>query len=190
MPLRLSRSGASDLRAGYVHALRVAAATGDGLFVPMGFEFGARRRMDPQRGTPEDFERDRNEAPFDLGEDIAAANRLAAQVADAGCGGEMRKLTGAGEPVSMLLRADAPDVRSADRGLVVLINTGRAAELRPAARSAPAGGGRAVQRGASRSTTANAMRCSVRARSKFSPSPARRRLRIARGATVVPSPRR
>ena len=131
LALRLSRSGASDLRAGYVHALRVAAATGDGLFVPMGFEFGARRRMDPQRGTPEDFERDRNEAPFDLGEDIAAANRLAAQVADAGCGGEMRKLTGAGEPVSMLLRADAPDVRSADRGLVVLINTGRAAELPP-----------------------------------------------------------
>ena len=38
---------------------------------------------------------------------------------------------GAGEPVSMLLRADAPDVRSAERGLVVLINTGRAAELPP-----------------------------------------------------------
>ena len=43
----------------------------------------------------------------------------------------MRNLTGAGEPVSMLLRADAPDVRSADHGLVVLINTGRTAELAP-----------------------------------------------------------
>ena len=52
-------------------------------------------------------------------------------VADAACGGEMRNLTGAGEPVSMLLRADTPDVRSADHGLVVLINTGRAAELAP-----------------------------------------------------------
>ena len=128
---RRSRSAASDRRADYVHALRLAAATGDGLFVPMGFEFGARRRMDPQRGTPEDFERDRNEAPFDFGEDIAAANRLAVRVADAACGGEMRNLTGAGEPVSMLLRADAPDVRSADHGLVVLINTGRTAELAP-----------------------------------------------------------
>ena len=88
---RRSRSGAPDRRADYVHALRVAAATGDGLLVPMGFEFGARRRLDAQRGTPEDFERDRNEAPFDLSEDIAAANRLAAQVADAGCGGEMRR---------------------------------------------------------------------------------------------------
>ena len=131
MPCGSAAAAPQRSRAGYVHALRVAAATGDGLFVPMGFEFGARRRMDPQRGTPEDFARDRNEAPFDLGEDIAAANRLAAQVADAACGGEMRKLTGAGEPVSMLLRADAPDVRSADRGLVVLINTGRAAELPP-----------------------------------------------------------
>ena len=153
-----------------MHALRVAAATGDGLFVPMGFEFGARRRMDPQRGTPEDFERDRNEAPFDLGEDIAAANRLAVHVADAGCGGEMRKLTGAGEPVSMLLRADAPDVRSADRGLVVLINTGRAAEpLRRSTRSRRRRARRSAMRG--RSKTANAMRCSVRAKSKFSLSP-------------------
>ncbi|MGB9367879.1 MAG: alpha-1,4-glucan--maltose-1-phosphate maltosyltransferase [Xanthobacteraceae bacterium] len=131
LAVRLTRSGVSDFHAGYVNALRVAAATGDALFVPMGFEFGTRRRLDPQRGTPDDFERDRDEAPIDLTEDIAAANTLAARLADAGCGGEMRRLSGGGEPVSMLLRADASDARSAERGIVVLINAGRAAETPP-----------------------------------------------------------
>ena len=32
----------------------------------MGYEFGARRRMNAQRAVPEDFERDRADAPFDL----------------------------------------------------------------------------------------------------------------------------
>jgi starch synthase (maltosyl-transferring) len=150
---RLSRSTVSDLRGGYVHALRVTAATGDGLLVPMGFEFGTRRRLDPQGGTPEDFERDRNEAPFDLGEDIAAANGLAARLTQTDCGGEMRSLTGAGEPVSMLLRVDAPDVRSAERGIIVLINNGRAAETAPSldplppSAGAPFGDPRAVEDG-------------------------------------------
>src|ERR1044072_2950475 len=97
----------------------------------MGFEFGTRRRMEAQRGTPDYFERDRQEAPFDLGEEIAAANRLSVRLADANCRGEMRNLAGAAEPVSILLRADAPDIRSAERGMVVLINTGRAAEALP-----------------------------------------------------------
>jgi starch synthase (maltosyl-transferring) len=130
LALRLARSGQSDLRAGYVRALRIAAATGDGLFVPIGFEFGTRRRMDAQGGTPEDFARDRETAPFDLTADIAAANALAAHVTDAGCRGEMRNLT-AGDPLSILLRADAPDARTAGRGLVVLINTGAVAQPLP-----------------------------------------------------------
>ena len=43
----------------------------------------------------------------------------------------MRKLTGAGEPVSVLLRTDSPDVRTAERGMVTLINTGTSAEIPP-----------------------------------------------------------
>jgi starch synthase (maltosyl-transferring) len=131
LAVRLAHGSAAEIRAGYAQALRVAAATGDGLLVPMGFEFGARRRLDPQRGTPDDFERDRSEALFDLSEDVVTANHVAASLADAGCGGEMRKLTGAGEPISMLLRVDSHDARSAERGLVILINTGRAAEAMP-----------------------------------------------------------
>ena len=39
------------LEAAYRRALRIAATTSQGLFVPMGFEFGARRRMDARRAT-------------------------------------------------------------------------------------------------------------------------------------------
>ncbi|MFX6728750.1 hypothetical protein ABTH13_20590, partial [Acinetobacter baumannii] len=53
--------------------LRVAAAIGDGLLVPMGFEFGARRRLDPRCGTPDEYLLDRD--GIDLSPEIAAANR-------------------------------------------------------------------------------------------------------------------
>ena len=131
LAVRLVRGGAADLRSGYVGALRLAAAAGDGLFVPMGFEFGMRRRLDPLRGAPEDFEQDRANAPFDISENIAAANVLATRLAEAGCRGAMRNLTSAGDTVSTLLRVNAPDVRDAERGIVVLINTGTAAETLP-----------------------------------------------------------
>jgi starch synthase (maltosyl-transferring) len=130
LAMRLARSGASDVRAGYVHALRLAAATGDGLFVPMGFEFGSRRRLDAERGTPEDFARYRENARFDLTADVAAANTFATRVTDAGCQGELRNLA-AGEPLSILLRTDSPDARTAARGLVVLVNTSTAAQPLP-----------------------------------------------------------
>src|SRR5262249_37428603 len=41
-----------DLRLAYRHRLRLAAATGSGLMVPMGFEFAAAHRMDPRRSRP------------------------------------------------------------------------------------------------------------------------------------------
>ena len=101
--------------------LRIAAATGQGLLVPMGFEFGARRKMDPRNARPADFEQDR--APFDLSEDIAAANALTERISARGPAGEMRKLSSPGDAMSMLLQVDGPDARHAGTGLLVAINT-------------------------------------------------------------------
>ena len=47
---------------------------GAGWLIPMGFEFGVTRDMDPARDRPEDFERLVAEAPFDLTTEIAATN--------------------------------------------------------------------------------------------------------------------
>jgi starch synthase (maltosyl-transferring) len=130
LAVRLPGTRISDIRAGYLNALRLAAATSDGLFVPMGFEFGSRRRLDAQRGSPEDFARDRESAPFDLTADLATANTLATRVSEADYRGEMRNLA-AGDYLSVLLRTDSSDARTAERGLVVLINTGTTARLLP-----------------------------------------------------------
>ncbi|KGM35240.1 hypothetical protein P409_05580, partial [Inquilinus limosus MP06] len=58
------------LRRAYLRSLRLAAAVGDGLLLPMGFEFAAR---EIPAGTAEDELRwARQAAPFDLTAEIAA----------------------------------------------------------------------------------------------------------------------
>ncbi len=112
----------ADVAAAYRRALRLAAATASGLFVPMGFEYATRRAFDPVRAAPQDFEQARQEARSDLSEEIRAANRLTDEIAALGIDGEMRPLTGPESEVTALLRADAPDVRQANHALVVVAN--------------------------------------------------------------------
>jgi starch synthase (maltosyl-transferring) len=111
-----------DLGRAYRQRLRLAAATGSGLMVPMGFEFAAARRLDPRRSRPEDLEAERLERGFDLEPDIRAANALVDRIAALGLDGEMRALTSPGSAVTALLRADANDVREADEAVAILIN--------------------------------------------------------------------
>jgi starch synthase (maltosyl-transferring) len=55
-------------------ALDFASAYGAAWLMPMGFEFGMSRALDPARDRPEDFAEAVALAPFDLSPDIAAAN--------------------------------------------------------------------------------------------------------------------
>ena len=103
-------------------ALRMAAATANGILLPMGFEYATRLPFDAARGTPADFDRARELAPCDLTDEIREANSLVDSVAALNAGGEMRQLTPASAPVTALLRADAADVREASRAVVLLIN--------------------------------------------------------------------
>jgi starch synthase (maltosyl-transferring) len=112
----------SDVGADYRLALRLAAATGSGVFVPMGFEYAARRPFDAALGGPDDFRRARDEAPADLTADLAAANALIDHVAEYRVDGELRQLTDAQDAVTALLRSDAPDLRNATRAVMVLAN--------------------------------------------------------------------
>ena len=64
-------------------ALAFTTAYGAGWLMPMGFEFGAARDMDPARDRPEDLERLVAEAPFDLSTEITEINsRLASSGRD------------------------------------------------------------------------------------------------------------
>ena len=127
---RLSPS--DDLGRAYRHRLRLAAATGSGLMVPMGFEFAAARRMDPRHSRPEDFEEERLARGLDLEADIRAANALTDRIASLGAEGELRTLTSPASATTALLRADANDVREAEEAVAVVINADLANERAPA----------------------------------------------------------
>ena len=96
----------------YRLALGIAAATGAGLFLPMGFEYATNRRFDPVRATPEDMEAARRDKLADLSGDIAEAIRQNAELPRLD---SLRPLTSPAAPVIALLRTDAlvlinPDV--------------------------------------------------------------------------------
>jgi starch synthase (maltosyl-transferring) len=111
--------GGGDLRIACRRALRIAAATGQGLLVPMGFERGAREKMREWLAPdlPEPVVGD-----IDMSDDIRAANALVERLAAFGPRGEMRSMTGAAALVSAHVAFNAADARAAERGVVMLIN--------------------------------------------------------------------
>jgi starch synthase (maltosyl-transferring) len=111
-----------DVRTAYRFALQLAASAGNGLIVPMGFEYAARRPFDAVLAGPGDLRRAADEASCNLADDIAAANTLVEQLADYRVDGEMRQLTTPYDAVTALLRSNAPDMRSASRAVLVLLN--------------------------------------------------------------------
>jgi starch synthase (maltosyl-transferring) len=121
---RLARrfENAADLPMVYRHMLRIAAATGDGLLVPTGFEFAASEDMNG-RPPPGKALSEIPSGNIDLSADIREANALNARLAKLGTAGEMRMLNEPDAPVSILMRSDAPDVRMASTAVVILINS-------------------------------------------------------------------
>ncbi|HEY4042741.1 MAG TPA: maltotransferase domain-containing protein, partial [Rhodopila sp.] len=94
----------SDIAACYRLALSIAASTGAGLFLPMGFEFATGRRFDSIRASADDMAAAERERPTDLTEDIARAIRLNAGLPSLG---RLRPITSPAAPVTALLRSDA-----------------------------------------------------------------------------------
>lgn len=109
---RLAQRARGDRRRFYEHALKLSAATADGLLIPMGFEFMADRPLDARFATA--LPKMDGEPP--LAEAIAAALAMTG-------GGKMRGLTGSGQKVTAL--------EMSERGQLVLINTDLA-NARPA----------------------------------------------------------
>ncbi|WP_081688730.1 alpha-1,4-glucan--maltose-1-phosphate maltosyltransferase [Inquilinus limosus] len=115
------------LRRAYLRSLRLAAAAGDGLLLPMGFEFAAR---EPAAGTAEaELRWARETSAFDLSEEIAAT--IAALTRPDGKAARLRSLSGPGATVVALLRTEAG--AAPERAELILANTDlqRPAAVRP-----------------------------------------------------------
>ncbi len=104
----------------YEQRLTLAAATGVGLLVPMGFEAASRESLEARGGETNRFAESLRTPFVDLREAVRAGNSLSQELSR--FGGEMRVLTGEGAPVTALLLADTADVRRAAAALLVLVN--------------------------------------------------------------------
>ncbi|MBC4016899.1 alpha-1,4-glucan--maltose-1-phosphate maltosyltransferase [Siccirubricoccus deserti] len=100
--------------------LRLAAGIGAGMLLPMGFEYGARRPLDPVRDRPEDWARLVQRPANGRHADIRAANAV---LAERRLGpAELRPLSGLGAAAVALLRAEGADARMASSASLVMAN--------------------------------------------------------------------
>jgi starch synthase (maltosyl-transferring) len=124
---RLAPAGGA-MPAAYQRGLALASALGDGLLVPMGFEYAASRPLDPAYSIQSDLREAEMAAGFPLDGEIAAAIARLDRVAALHLRGEWRALAD-----NALLRLDRADPRQADSGLVLIgnddVTTARVLEL-------------------------------------------------------------
>lgn len=99
-------------------ALHVAAQFGDGLLVPMGFEFGAVIPLDPLYGQGEGLRRLKADGDFDISTDIRETNSVNARaIAE-----RIVTKTETAGPITLLTQANQPDLRYAKDAQLVVIN--------------------------------------------------------------------
>ncbi|WP_134499694.1 maltotransferase domain-containing protein [Microvirga pakistanensis] len=113
-------------------ALRLSAALGDGLLLPMGFEFGSRDRFDPTRGDGMGLRTLREKGMFDLTGEVRTANQVLARSNGHFTRKPVHLVVGHASPVTALLRTDAEDVRQSKAARLVVAN----ADLRRTAQAA------------------------------------------------------
>jgi len=101
-------------------ALAFTTACGAGWLMPMGFEFGATRNMDPARDRPDDFVLLVADAPFDLTAEITAANSQGA--CEDLIATSLQCLLPPDAPALALLLTNGMDGNAVDRARFVLAN--------------------------------------------------------------------
>lgn len=103
-------------------ALRLAASVGDGILVPMGFEFGCRDRLDPTRGDGTGLRGLQERGSLDLTGEVRAANQLLAHHDGHFVRKPVHLVVGHASPVTALLRIDAEDVRQSNAARLIIAN--------------------------------------------------------------------
>ena len=130
----------------YRHMLIRAAATGEGLLVPMGFEFGAEHDMSRRGGKPDDLGDIHLPCVSTLAAEIRNGNALVEQLAKLGVTGAIRTLSDPGQQPTALIRTDTADIGHTKNAAVVIINPDlqRTAEFRLSLAPLPPSAGAAL----------------------------------------------
>jgi starch synthase (maltosyl-transferring) len=114
-------SSQAQLTASLKFHLLFAASFSAGLMVPMGYEYGFRRRLDVVRTRPEHWE----ETGIDLTEFVAAVHAMKAAVPALNREGHQRRITAPGSPVVGLLRLSGGHPVDSDSCAIILLNPDR-----------------------------------------------------------------
>jgi starch synthase (maltosyl-transferring) len=99
-----------------------AAAFSSGVMMPMGYEFGFRRRLDVIEARPEHWAAEAAEPRFDLTEFIGAVNRMKASAPALNVEGRQVRISAPDARAVALLRVDADDQRCAGHAAIALFN--------------------------------------------------------------------
>jgi starch synthase (maltosyl-transferring) len=103
-------------------ALWLAATLGDGLLVPMGFEYGCRDRFDPTRGDGSGLSGLKQRGSLDLAAEVRAANEFLARDGGRFARMPLHLAVGDASPVTAVLKVDAEDVRQGEAARLTLVN--------------------------------------------------------------------
>jgi starch synthase (maltosyl-transferring) len=103
-------------------ALWLAATLGDGLLVPMGFEYGCRDRFDPTHGDGSGLKGLKERGSLDLAAEVRAANEFLARDGGRFARMPLHLAVGHASPVTAVLRVDAEDVRQGEAARLTLVN--------------------------------------------------------------------
>ncbi|RJF95331.1 maltotransferase domain-containing protein [Noviherbaspirillum saxi] len=106
----------------YLRALRLAAAIGNGILIPMGFEYGASGVAALSAGLRINLKDAKDDAPFDLSADIAEANAFIAANGPVCHAQPIRMLSSVDADVAVLLREGRSASGAPDRALMMAAN--------------------------------------------------------------------
>ncbi|MCD6044656.1 MAG: putative Alpha amylase, catalytic domain family, partial [Burkholderiales bacterium] len=99
-----------------------AACFSSGVMIPMGFEYGARTRLDVVASRPGDWQWESAQPRIDLTGFIGAVNRMRAACPALNREGCQRKITAPHSPAVGLLRLSGGDLPSSEDAAIILVN--------------------------------------------------------------------
>ncbi len=121
---RLGGADPAARRRAMESALALAATTGAGLLMPMGFEHAAQRPLDVTTDREADWAWQPEGTDVQIAEAIIAAIRLMRDCAPLATAGQMLPLTSPDAPVTAFARAAGGDLRRAGEAALVMVNAG------------------------------------------------------------------
>jgi starch synthase (maltosyl-transferring) len=116
---RLNKDDVEGVSRALLSRYMLAAFFSTGVMMPLGYEWGYRKKIDVVKSSPRDFE----QTNVDISRQIAEINRVRRSLAPLNVEGVQKRLSKPGDPVLLLLRGDEFDLQHSCIVTLVVANT-------------------------------------------------------------------